>query len=144
LHHLVFHRFSRSVVEFVLNGFEVLPAQFFEVLGLGDVLPDEAVCVLVQPSFTRAAGVSEVRRRAKLLCDLLVVGKLGAVVKGNGLSRDWPPPPPPLGLFFVCLLLSLKIYDRNRAYARYLMLWDCAHWDSWRKGNVYAVFSNHG
>lgn len=37
-------------------------------------------------------------------------------------------------LFFLRLLLSLKIYGRPQAYARYRVLHDRALWDVWRKG----------
>ncbi len=37
------------------------------------------------------------------------------------------------------LLMSLKIYDRGRAYARYCILQDRKLWDVWRSGGAYAV-----
>jgi hypothetical protein len=37
------------------------------------------------------------------------------------------------------LLMSLKIYDRGRAYARYRLLHDRALWEAWRPGGRYAV-----
>lgn len=43
-------------------------------------------------------------------------------------------------LFFLRLLLSLKIYGRPQAYARYRVLHDKALWDVWRKGGKYACW----
>jgi hypothetical protein len=37
-------------------------------------------------------------------------------------------------LLFLRLLMSMKIYDRSRAYARYRILHERAHWDVWRMG----------
>ncbi len=42
-------------------------------------------------------------------------------------------------LLFLRPLLSLKIYDRGRAYARYRILHDKTLWNLWRTGNKYAV-----
>lgn len=42
-------------------------------------------------------------------------------------------------LFFIRLLLSLKITYRQRAFARHQILWEPVHWERWRTGNVFAV-----
>ncbi|MFM9947356.1 MAG: hypothetical protein ACKV1O_05400 [Saprospiraceae bacterium] len=35
-------------------------------------------------------------------------------------------------LFYLTLLMSLKFYDREKAYVRYRILWDRAYWEKWR------------
>lgn len=45
----------------------------------------------------------------------------------------------PSVLLCLRLLMSLKIYDRGRAYARYRILHDRTLWDIWRSGQRYAV-----
>lgn len=42
-------------------------------------------------------------------------------------------------LFFLRILVSLKIYDRNQAYTRHIMLWDRRYWLDWKTGEKYAV-----
>ena len=51
-----------------MNGAEMVLGEFFEILGLGDVLPDESVGVLIEAPFARAVGVSEGHRGAELYC----------------------------------------------------------------------------
>lgn len=36
-------------------------------------------------------------------------------------------------LFYLTLLMSLKLYNREEAYVRYRILWDRGYWNGWRK-----------
>ncbi|NJN34888.1 MAG: hypothetical protein HC817_12175 [Saprospiraceae bacterium] len=44
-------------------------------------------------------------------------------------------------LFFITLSMSMKIYDRNRAYARYRLLWDRELWGVWRMSRILRGYS---
>ncbi len=65
--------------------------------------------------------------------------KRDAVTAGPDFENWLAAEEDPNVLLFLRLLLSLKIYDRKSAYARYRILHDKALWNLWRTGEKHAV-----
>jgi len=61
--------------------------------------------------------------------------KRNVVTAGPDFERWLNEEEDPDALLFLRLLMSLKIYDRDRAYARYRILQDNTTWNLWRKDN---------
>ncbi len=55
-----------------------------EIGAVGDVLPDEFVCILDETLLPRGIRVGEEDFGMQLLCDVFVLGELGSVVCGDG------------------------------------------------------------
>ena len=50
-------------------------------------MPEQAVCLLIEPPLSRAAGVAEIACRTKMLVYLLVIEKFLALVIGDAFEK---------------------------------------------------------
>lgn len=84
--------FSRPVVEFVVDGVEVVLAVSGKVCALGEALAQQAVGVLIGAALPWAARVAEVDLHVQCGGDPAVQGELGALVPGQRVEqRPWQP-----------------------------------------------------
>ena len=74
------------VVESVPNLLYVGLGHRFEVGALGEVLTDQAIGILIESSLPGMIGVGEIDLRLQRLSDVLMSGKLLAVVGGDGMG----------------------------------------------------------
>ena len=59
-----------------------------EVSSAGEKLPEQAVCPLIEPPLSGAAGVAERACRTKMVVCLLVIEKFPALVIGNTFEKQ--------------------------------------------------------
>lgn len=82
---------------------------------------------------------AESNRAKKTLILHQLKEKRHATTAGCDFERWLAEEEDPNVLLCLFLLLSLKIYDRARAYARYRVLHDRTLWAVWRHGGIYAT-----
>ena len=58
-----------------------------EVSSAGEKLPEQSVCLLIEPPLSGAAGVAEIACRTKMLVYLLVIEKILALVIGDAYEK---------------------------------------------------------
>jgi hypothetical protein len=80
--------FSGPVVGLVLDVLGLVMGGLVQGCRLGQVLSDEAVCVLVAAPFPSTVGVGEVHLGTELFGDCLMSCKLSSVVKGDGPAQE--------------------------------------------------------
>lgn len=59
--------------------------QMFKAAAFGDILPNQSIDVLIQPSLPGAIGVAEVVIAFELFGNALMFGKLQSVIGGDGM-----------------------------------------------------------
>jgi hypothetical protein len=79
--------FSRTVVEKLLHLAELMLRKTGQVRALGEELADQAVGVLVPAALPRTVRLGEVDLQCGFHLQLLMFGKLLAVVQGEGFSQ---------------------------------------------------------
>ena len=81
--------FSRRVIDAVLDGFQSLIGEIFEVDIERQIAPKPAVHVFNSAFLPRAMTVAKVRLKAEAGVEPIVISELDAVILGEGFAQGW-------------------------------------------------------
>ena len=81
----IVERLARSMIQALLDTSDFLPSEPSKGTTFGEILPHQAVRVLIEAPLPRAVRVREVELRPEPGCDPLVESEFSPVVTGDGL-----------------------------------------------------------